>query len=246
LDYALVCLLNYSPYVSSDFVGLISVHTLFLREHNRLCGLVVGQHPDWDDERIYQTVKLIISAKLALIGNMYQMAYWSDSMPWPRDDGFPLYRAMYGESVLSINPVHAYPWPFVTRNDRPMVTSAEMSVVYRFHEFIINKFPIKDEHNKTIEERDLFHTAFDSKTFLKIGADSILRGMVASDIPNFKSGVDEEFRSAGRYRGSPFDIVTWSVVHEREQGLPTFNKVRPTFCNVAEFSQVWVVYCVVF
>ena len=107
-----------------------------------------------------------------------------------------------------------------------MVTSAEMSVVYRFHEFIINQFPIKDEHNKTLEERDLFNTAFDSKTFFKIGADSILRGMLASDIPNFKSGVDEEFRSAGRYRGSPFDIVTWSIVHEREQGLPTFNTVR--------------------
>lgn len=202
---------------------MLSVHTIFLREHNRLCDLVVGQHPDWDDEHIYQTVRLLISAKLALIGNSYQMAYWSDNMPWPRDDGFPLYRAMYGESVLSINPVHAYPWPLVTRNDRPMVTSAEMSVVYRFHEFIINQFPIKDEHNKTIEERDLFSTAFDSKMFLNIGADSILRGMLASDIPNFKSGVDEEYRSAGRYRGSPFDIVTWSIVHEREQGLPTFN-----------------------
>lgn len=22
---------------------------------------------------------------------------------------------------------------------------------------------------------------------------------------------------------SPFDIVTWSIVHEREQGIPTFN-----------------------
>ena len=203
-----------------------SVHTVFLREHNRLCDIVVGQHPDWDDERVYQTVKLIISAKLALIGNSYQMAYWNDRMPWPRDDGFPLYRGIYGESVLSINPVHAYPWPLVTRNDRPMVTSAEMSIVYRFHEFIINEFPIKDEHNKTIEERDLFHTAFDSKMFLEIGADHILRGMLASDIPNFKSGVDEAFRSAGRYRGSAFDIVTWSIVHEREQGLPTFNKVR--------------------
>ena len=25
----------------------------------------------------------------------------------------------------------------------------------------------------------------------------------------------------------PFDIVTWSIVHEREQGLPTFNQVCP-------------------
>ena len=133
---------------------------------------------------------------------------------------------MYGESLVSINPAHTYPWPLVTRNDRPMVTSAELSVVYHFHEFIINKFPIKDKHNKTLEERDLFNTPFDSKTFFKIATDSILRGMLASDIPNIKPGVDEDFRSAGRYSGSPFDIVTWSIVHEQEQGLLTFNTVR--------------------
>jgi peroxidase len=38
---------------------------------------MVQQHPDWDDERIYQTVKLVMGAKVALIGNSYQMAYWS-------------------------------------------------------------------------------------------------------------------------------------------------------------------------
>jgi hypothetical protein len=46
---------------------------------------------------------------------------------------------------------------------------------------------------------------------------------LATDIPNFKSGVDETFRSAGKYRGEPLDLVVWSIVHEREQGLPTFN-----------------------
>jgi peroxidase len=208
---------------------MLSVHTLLLREHNRLCDIMVALHPDWDDERVYQTVKLVMGAKIALMGNSYQMAYWSDKMPWPRDDGFPLYRAIYGESVLSINPFHAYPWPLVTRDDRPMVTSAEMSIVYRFHEFIIQKFPIKDERNKTLQELSLFNTAFDAKGFLDLGADKILRGMLASDIPNFKSGVEEDFRSAGRYRGTPFDIVTWSVVHEREQGLPTFNQYWRAF-----------------
>jgi len=113
-----------------------------------------------------------------------------------------------------------------------MVTSAEMSIVYRFHEFIIQKFPIKDEHNKTLKELSLFNTAFDSKGFLELGTDKILRGMLASDIPNFKSGVEEDFRSAGRYRGTPFDIVTWSVVHEREQGLPTFNQYYRGFASM--------------
>lgn len=105
-----------------------------------------------------------------------------------------------------------------------MVASAEMAIVYRFHEFIIRDFPIKDALNNTLRTQNLFSTAFDSKGFIDTGVEGILRGMLATHIPNFKSGVEEEFRSAGKYRGQPFDIATWSIVHEREQGLPTFNQ----------------------
>ncbi|TAQ91302.1 hypothetical protein B7494_g374 [Chlorociboria aeruginascens] len=211
------------PRTNEDWI-MLSIHTLFLREHNRLCDILVRQHPTWDDERIYQTARLVSSAKLFLIGNSYQMAYWTDKMPWPRDDGFPLYRQMFGEDVLDINPANSYPWPLVTKNGKPMTVSAEMAVVYRFHEFIIKSFPIKDATNQTIWEQDLYDTGFNATGFIDAGLENILRGITSTHIPNFKSGVEESFRSAGKYRGNPFDIVTWSIVHEREQGLPTFNQ----------------------
>lgn len=210
------------PRTNEDWL-LLGVHTLMLREHNRLCDIVSKQHPDWDDERLYQTVRLVMAAKYALIANAYQMAYWNENMPWPRDDGFPLYRQMYGKNFMEINPMNTYPWPLVTKSGKPMVVSAEMAVVYRFHEFIISSFPIKDGANNTIREQDVFATGFNASGFLETGLDNILRGVVGVHIPNFKSGVDEAFRSAGKYRGKPFDVVTWSIVHEREQGLPTFN-----------------------
>ena len=104
-----------------------------------------------------------------------------------------------------------------------MVVLAEMSVLYRFHEFIISNFPILDATNNTLWVQDLFSTGFNASGFIDTGLENVLRGMVRTHIPNFKSGVDKNFRSAGIYRGKPFDIVTWSIVHEREQGLPTFN-----------------------
>lgn len=202
---------------------LLGVHTLLLREHNRLCGIIAKRHPDWNDERIYQTTRLVMGAKYMMMANAYQMAYWTDKMPWPRDDGFPLFREMYGKGALQINPANTYPFPLVTKKGRPMVVSAEMAVVYRFHEFIIAKFPIKDAANKTLWEQDLFETGFNAKGFLDTGLENVLRGMVATHIPNFKSGVDENFRTAGLYRGRPFDVAVSSIVREREQGLPTFN-----------------------
>ena len=137
--------------------------------------------------------------------------------------GFPLYRQMYGKGVQDINPANTYPWPLVTKAGKPMVVSAEMAIVYRFHEFIIKSFPIKDALNDTIWDQDLFDTGFNATGFIDAGLENVLRGLTATSIPNFKSGVDEAFRSAGKYRGRPFDIVTSSIVHEREQGLPTFN-----------------------
>ena len=74
------------PRTNEDWV-MLGVHTLLLREHNRLCDIVAKQYPEYDDERLYQTVRLVMSAKFALIANSYQMAYWTDKMPWPRDDG---------------------------------------------------------------------------------------------------------------------------------------------------------------
>jgi hypothetical protein len=139
------------------------------------------------------------------------MAYWTDAMPWPRDDGFPLFREMHDESFLDIGPANVYPWPLVTRKGKPMTVSAEMAVVYRFHEFIIPGFPIKDARNRTLWEQNLFETGFDAKGFVDAGLENVVRGILSTSIPNFKSGVDEAFRTAGKYRGAPFDIVTTST-----------------------------------
>ena len=74
------------PRTNEDWV-MLGVHTLLLREHNRLCEILAKQHPEYDDEQIYQTIRLVMSGKFAMIANSYQMAYWTDEMPWPRDDG---------------------------------------------------------------------------------------------------------------------------------------------------------------
>ena len=73
------------PRTNEDWI-MLSVHTLFLREHNRLCDVLAEKHPEYDDEELFQTVRLLLSAKFSLIGNAYQMAYF-EQMPWPMDDG---------------------------------------------------------------------------------------------------------------------------------------------------------------
>ncbi|KAL7984815.1 hypothetical protein Chor_003385 [Crotalus horridus] len=40
--------------------GLMMYATLWLREHNRVCDVLKGEHPEWDDERLFQTARLIL------------------------------------------------------------------------------------------------------------------------------------------------------------------------------------------
>lgn len=47
--------------------GLFAFSVIWLREHNRVCDILKGEHPEWDDERLYQTVRLIITGEVIKI-----------------------------------------------------------------------------------------------------------------------------------------------------------------------------------
>jgi len=44
---------------ANEHVALLSMHTLFVREHNRLAGEILERNPDWSDEQIYQYARHI-------------------------------------------------------------------------------------------------------------------------------------------------------------------------------------------
>jgi prostaglandin-endoperoxide synthase 2 len=40
-------------------IGYVAISTLFMREHNRICGELKKNHPKWGDERLFQTARNI-------------------------------------------------------------------------------------------------------------------------------------------------------------------------------------------
>lgn len=51
----------------SWWLGLSAMHLLFAREHNLLCDELQAEYPQWDQERIFQTARLVVAALIAKI-----------------------------------------------------------------------------------------------------------------------------------------------------------------------------------
>ena len=56
---------NYHNDISKP-TGLNSVHTIFVREHNRIATFFI-KNTDWDPEKIYQETRRIVGAELQII-----------------------------------------------------------------------------------------------------------------------------------------------------------------------------------
>ena len=48
-------------------IGYVMLNTLFLREHNRICKLLSRENANWDDERLFQTARNVLTVLLIKI-----------------------------------------------------------------------------------------------------------------------------------------------------------------------------------
>ena len=64
---------------------LQAYHTLFAREHNRMCKVLREKKPEWKEEKTYfLAARTVMGGKMNMVGSAYFKAYFVD-VPFPAD-----------------------------------------------------------------------------------------------------------------------------------------------------------------
>lgn len=194
---------------------LISLHTIFVREHNRLCDDFKLQNPSWSGEKLYQESRRMIGAYIQSI--TYEE--WLPSM----DVDVPEY-----SQYLS--------------NVEPVVTNVFSAAAFRMGHTLINGEIIRmDNNGEIIEEGNLQlrNGFFDPLQILFSGGiEPFAKGMATQVQQQMDAKVIDDVRSflfAEDPSQGGLDLAAINIVRGRERGLVSYNALREHY-GFAKFN----------
>ncbi len=185
--------------------GLASFHTLFMREHNRLCEELIIENPSWNDEQLYQRARKIVGALIQVV--LYEEFLPALGVEIPEYKG---YDANVNPSIMNVFSAAAYRLGHTLVNDQiiRMNDAGEPLSFGSLHikDAFFNPFIILDED----------------------GIDPIFIGMATQMQQTFDTKVVTTLRNF--LFGAPgmggLDLVSINIQRGRERGLPDYNSIR--------------------
>ena len=190
---------------ANEHVILASLHTLFVRTHNRRCEELIAINPDWTDEQLYQ------HARAYTIGLLQSIVY---------DEWLP---AM-GVELEAYSGYKA--------NVNPAIRNVFASAAYRLGHTLINPIIMRlDENRLPTDEGDVdLKDAFFNPDVLMGTADisPYFRGMAFQMQQRLDCKIVDGLRNFlfGAPGAGGLDLAAININRGRERGLPDFNTIR--------------------
>jgi len=216
-------------------VGLSLLHGMFALEHNAVCDHLKKHNTKWDDERLFQQARLVLSALLAKIHTVE----WSCAI-LPKDVlSTGLRTNWYGRfsklqnvfPKLADNDIFSgIPGSPTEHHGVPFTLTEEFVSVYRMHTLMPDHFTIKSaktgeglanaELPELLGRRGVeFLGRFElADLFYSLGIHN--PGAVRlHNYPKFLQNLVQD-------NGERFDIGTIDILRDRERGVPRYNRFR--------------------
>jgi hypothetical protein len=230
---------DFTGVAGNFWVGLALLHSLFMREHNAICDHLHAQHPELDDQDLYDKARLVNSALIAKIHTVD----WTPAILAHPTTVLGLRTNWWGLEgerldkwlgrLTSNEVVRGIPGSPTNHHGVPFSLTEEFVAVYRMHPLIPDEFSLRSLEN----DRELKNL-----TLPEVGAVHVrerLSEMSMSDLmysfgtlhpgaitlhnyPKFLQHFD-------RPDGSLIDLAAIDILRSRERGVPRYNQFRRLF-----------------
>ncbi len=186
--------------------GLTAMHTLWVREHNRIAEQIAARDPSLADEQIYQL------ARARVIGEIQAITY---------NEYLPV--------LLGRNAISRYDGYDATVD--PSISNLFATAAFRYgHTSLSSELKRLDDEGNVIEEgnlalRDAF---FNPSGILELGIDPLLKGLASNVSQEINTQLVDDVRNFlfGRPGAGGFDLAALNIQRGRDHGLPDYNSAR--------------------
>ena len=204
---------------------LISLQTLFMREHNRLAALQASAHPSWTDEQLYQAARQSVIAEL-------QSITFNEFLP-----------ALLGRQAIK-------PYQGYRSNVNPSITNEFATAAYRFgHSLLDSELGrLNNDGSEAAPALSLAESFFNSGVFepTKVNRagdiDPFLKAAATGNTQEVDLGVVDELRNMlfGPPGSGGFDLAALNIQRGRDHGLADYNSVRAAYGlpRVSSFAEI--------
>ena len=189
----------------NEQLGLLTMHTIWMREHNRVANELAKLNPQWNSEMVFQVARQIVGAEL-------QKITFQDYLPLLLGEGFELI------SDFSYDP-----------NTNPGIPNAFATAAFRFGHSQIR--PLFDRLNQNFQPLNigplsLLDSFFQPNQYeASRGTDPILRGLLARQARRTDEFVNDVltnhlFQTNASSHG--MDLASLNIQRGRDHGLPPY------------------------
>ncbi len=195
---------------ANEQVGLTSLHTLFVREHNRLARKIRHRFPALSGDQIYERAR-------RKVGAMIQVITYKEFLP------------------ILLGPDALKPYTGYDSNVNPGIANEFSTAAYRFgHSMLSPKLLRVKKNGKPISEghlalREAFFAPWRITNERGIGP--ILRGLARNRAQEVDPYIIDDVRNFlfGPPGSGGFDLACLNLQRGRDHGLPSYNDVRVAY-----------------
>lgn len=194
---------------ANEQVGLTSMHTLFMREHNRICRQMLRANPNLTDEQLYWNARKRVIATI-------QAITYNEFIP-----------ALLGDNAL--HPYRGYdPRIF------PNIANCFSTAAYRFGHSMLNSTLLRLDNNLNVipaGNLSLKDAFFNPQEIRDHGIEPYINGLINQSAQEIDSQLVSDVRNFlfGEPGQGGFDLASLNIQRGRDHGLPGINVIRDAY-----------------